>query len=290
MPFTQLLQLEEIEPHRLYRGASKTNLQRAFGGQVLAGSLLTAYESVGEDRLAHSLHAYFLRPGRTDMPILYDVESTREGRSFSSRRVIARQNGTNIFQLSASFHVHEDGYDHGDVLPPAPEPQDCPPLSEVLAAQSGTSPERFEQEWGILDVRFAGDSSRAGGIEAHSHGAHLRVWVRTRHPLPPDTRWHHAALAYLSDLTLFSVSTVPHPAKVGSAQIMAASIDHSMWFHRPCAADEWILYDQISPSASNALGFSSGRMFQGGRLVASCTQEGLIRLVDPPRGVDGDTP
>lgn len=279
---TEILSIEEIEATRLYRGDVSTHLQRAFGGQVMAESLLSAYRSVDPAREAHSLHAYFLRPGRTDTPVLYDVESTREGKSFSSRRVIARQGGTNIFQIAVSFHVREVGLEHQDPAPvDVPAPDVCPTLAEVLASRTGGDAETWEREWGMLDVRFVGDSRAGGGVmPTQSHGAHMRVWVRVRECLPEDLRWHQAGLAYLSDLTLLSVATVPHPTMIGDPRLQAASIDHSMWFHRPCRADDWMLYDQVSPSASRALGFSVGRIFQDGQLVASCAQEGLIRLVD----------
>lgn len=276
------IHLEEVEATRLYRGDVGTNLQRAFGGQVLAESLLAAYESAPEDRRLHSLHAYFLRPGDTRLPVLYDIESTREGRSFSSRRVIARQNGKNIFQSAFSFHAGEPGLEHGDPMPPAPDPESCETLAEFLARRSGQHPAAFEQEWSVLDVRHVGDSTPGGSMAAaaEAHGAHMRVWVKSRGALPAKQRWHQAALAYLSDLTLLSVSTVPHGLPFGTNKMLFASVDHAMWFHRNVKADEWILYDQISPSATRGLGFSFGRLFQDGQLVATCAQEGLIRRLD----------
>lgn len=279
---TDLIHLEEIEATRLYRGDVSTNLQRAFGGQVLAESLLAAYESVADDRVAHSLHAYFLRPGQTTLPVLYDLESTREGRSFSSRRVIARQGGKNIFQCAVSFKEHEAGLEHGDRMPDVPGPDECEPLADVFARATGKAPMTFEQEWNVLDVRFVGDSRpKRGDMTADVHGAHMRVWVKVRGALPDKLRWHQAALAYLSDLTLLSVSAVPHDVPFGADGMLVASIDHAMWFHRPLRADQWLLYDQISPSAGEGMGFSFGRLFQDGRLVATCAQEGLIRIMDP---------
>lgn len=275
----QLLDLEQIE-RGLYRGAQpRTLLQQTFGGQVLAQSLVAAHRTVEPGRLIHSLHAYFLRPGSTEMPMIYDVETLRDGRGFSSRHTIGRQEGTRKFAMNSSFHVDEPGLDHSDPMPPGvPVPEDCPTMAELFA---DTQMGRLVHEWEALDVRFAGDSGRSHTIEALSHGAHMRVWVRTSAPLPDDQVLHRAVLAYLSDLTLLSVSTVPHQEVAFlSSGMQVASIDHAMWFHRDVRADQWMLYDQVSPSASNSLGFASGRILQDGRLVATTSQEGLIRVVE----------
>ena len=274
-----LLHLEEIEIG-LYRGTHpRTMLQRTFGGQVLAQALMAAYGTVELDRICHSLNAYFLRPGRADTAIIYDVERTRDGRSFSSRRVSARQNGRVIFTLAASFHVPEPGLEHSDTVPEGlPDPQECPRLHQVMSERFGDK-SLLWHEWDALDVRHISDTSKYGEPASHGHAAQMRVWVKTTQDLPDDPRLHQAVAAYLSDMTLLSVSTVPHEVVFLSPQVQAASIDHAMWFHRPPRADRWLLYDQISPSASNALGFSSGRLMQGGQLVASCNQEGLIRMV-----------
>jgi len=272
-----LLDLEEIEIG-LYRARQpRSRLQRVFGGQVLAQALSAAMRTVPESRVVHSLHAYFLVGGRIDIPIVYDVELVRDGGSFSSRRVVARQGGRVIFYLSASFHLLEEGFEHADPTPAGvPAPEDCPSLREVLAAGSGRTAEFWDQEWGALDVRYVGDSRRGGVPEDPEHPARARIWVRTSGPMPDDPRLHLAALAFISDLTLLSASTVPHDALIGF-DVQAASIDHAMWFHRPFRADQWLLYDQISPSANHALGLSTARLFQGGSLVSDVAQEGLIR-------------
>lgn len=274
-----LLRLEELEVG-LYRGANpRTMLQRTFGGQVLAQGLMAAYGTVDSDRHCHSLHAWFLRPGRSDMPIIYDVERTREGRSFSSRRVAARQDGRVIFTLSASFHRSEAGLEHSDPQPSdVRPPEDCPRLQQVMSERFGDESVLWN-EWDALDVRHVGDTSEFGALANSEHTAQMRVWVRTAEDLPDDPRLHQAIAAYLSDMTLLSVSTIGHEVAFLSSQVQAASIDHAMWFHRGLRADRWMLYDQISPSASNALGFCSGRLMQGGQLVASCSQEGLVRVV-----------
>lgn len=275
---TTLLDLEEIETG-LYRGVHpQTSLQRAFGGQVLAQALTAADRTVEAGRDVHSLHAYFMRPGRTSTPIIYDVESSRDGGSFSTRRVRARQGGSVIFTMSASFHIAEPGLEHHDPMPSGvPEPEDCPRLADVMATLSGRPADAWLQEWGVLDIRFIGDSRPGGSLADPNHPARSRVWVKVDGALPPSMIWHRSALAYASDLTLLAVSTVPHPVVFGSKKMQAASLDHSMWFHREFAADRWLLYDQISPSASNSVGLSYGRLFQDGTLVATVAQEGLIR-------------
>lgn len=279
---TALLELEEIE-RTLYRGSQPaTSLQRAFGGQVLAQALTAAQHTLQGEQTVHSLHAYFLRPGRTDSPIIYDVELLRDGRSFATRRVLARQGGSVIFTVSASFHVAEPGLEHQDPFPgDVPAPEDCPRLSEALAAQSGRRAAVWEAEWGALDVRYAGDSRRGGVLDATEHPARARVWIKVAGELPDGPALHQAALAYASDLTLLAVSVVPHPVVFGGPGLQAASIDHSMWFHRPFRADQWLLYDQVSPSARSSLGLSTGRLYQDRALVATVAQEGLIRVVDP---------
>ncbi|MFP5282426.1 MAG: acyl-CoA thioesterase [Actinomycetes bacterium] len=282
-----LLDLEEIEVGLFRARQPDTSLQRAFGGQVLAQALTAAARTVAVTRVLHSLHAYFLVPGRTDMPLVYDVEVVRDGGSFSSRRVVARQGGRVIFYLSASFHDIEPGFDHLDPVPEGvPEPEDCPKLSEVMAQVSGRPATVWEREWGVLDVRYVGDSRPGGTLVDPQHPARMRVWVRTDGRLPDDRRIHQAALAYASDLTLLSASTVPHGVLIG-VNVQAASIDHAMWFHRPFRADEWLLYDQVSPSASAALGLSTAQLFADGVLVSTVAQEGLIRPVSARRGSSG---
>ncbi len=272
-----LLDLEEIEVGLFRARQPTTQLQRVFGGQVLAQALTAASRTVAETRVLHSLHGYFLVAGRTDIPIVYDVEAVRDGGSFSSRRVVARQAGRVIFYLSSSFHEPEEGFDHVDPVPEdVPGPDDCPRLSEVMARFSGRPASVWENEWGVLDVRYVGDSRPGGALEDPRHPARARVWVKVEGALPDDRRLHQAALAYASDLTLLSASLVPHGVLLG-INVQAASIDHAMWFHRPFQADQWLLYDQISPSASGALGLSTARLFQNGTLVSNVAQEGLIR-------------
>lgn len=285
---TGLLELEEIEVG-LFRGRQPdTQLQRAFGGQVLAQALTAAGRTVATDRSIHSLHAYFLLPGRTDTPMVYDVEAVRDGGSFSSRRVVARQGGKVIFYLSASFHIVEEGFDHADVVPRGvPAPDDCPKLSQVMADLSGRSADFWEHEWGVLDVRYVGDTRPGGTMDGSEFPARQRVWLKADGELPETPTLHQAVLAYASDLTLLGASTVPHGVTIGM-NVQAASLDHAMWFHRPFRADRWLLYDQVSPTASGGLGLSTARLFQDGVLVSNVAQEGLIRPLRLDRaGHDG---
>ncbi|MFW6599819.1 acyl-CoA thioesterase [Propionibacteriaceae bacterium Y2011] len=277
-----LMDLEELEVG-LYRGRQPaTGMQRAFGGQVLSQALVACGRTVEPDRIPHSVHAYFLLPGSTDAPILYDVQNIRDGGSFSFRRVEARQHGKVIFYLTTSCHGVEQGFEHADPAPDGvPAPDDCPRLADLMAELSGRPAERWEREWGALDVRYVGDSRPGGRLVDPRHPARAQVWVRTAGTLPDDPALHRAVLAYASDLTLLGVSTVPHGVVIGSKRLQAASIDHAMWFHRPIRVDDWILYDQVSPSAAGGRGMSSGRLFADGVLGASVAQEGLIRPVEP---------
>jgi acyl-CoA thioesterase-2 len=278
----ELLTLLDLEPidDCLFRGRQpETSLQRVFGGQVASQALVAAARTTDADRVVHSLHAYFLRPGDTRVPIVYDVERTRDGRAFSTRRVVARQHGRSIFYMSASFHRAEDGLDHQDPMPAVAAPEDCPELGDLLAGLTGRPRDEWDREWAALDVRYAGDSREGGALQDDAHPALARVWLKASGPIGPDPVLHAAVLAYASDLTLLSVTVVPHGTYIGDPRLEPASLDHAMWFHRPLRADEWLLYDQVSPSASGGRGFATGRLFTvDGRLVATAVQEGLIRL------------
>jgi acyl-CoA thioesterase II len=264
----ELLDLEKIDVD-VYRGRQpETALQRVFGGQVLGQALAAATRTVDPDRVVHSLHGYFLRPGDTSVPIVYRPEPTRDGRSFSSRRVVASQHGRPIFYMSASFQRPEAGLDHADPMPDGvTPPEEAPTLAAVLEARTTRSAEAWNKEWAALDVRLAG-------------GTGTRFWIRAAGKLPDDPALHACVLAYASDLTLLGASLVRHGLVIGDRRIQPASLDHAMWFHRPFRADEWLLFDQASPSASGARGFTTGRLFTvDGLLVASVVQEGLIRPV-----------
>jgi acyl-CoA thioesterase-2 len=181
--------------------------------------------------------------------------------------------------MSASFQVPEDGLDHQEPMPEVARPTDCPELGDVLADLTGRPRDEWDREWAALDVRYAGDSREGGTLHDEHHPAQARVWLKASGPLGDDPVMHAAVLAYASDLTLLSASVVPHGTYIGDPRLQPASIDHAMWFHRPLRADEWLLYDQVSPSASGGRGFATGRLFtEDGRLVASAAQEGLIRV------------
>lgn len=281
-----LLQLERLEPD-LYRGRQpETALQRVFGGQVAAQALFAAGQTVDAEVFVHSLHSYFLRPGDTSIPIVYDVERIRDGRSFSTRRVVARQHGRPIFYLTASFHIDELGFDHQDTMPPVPAPEDCPSIGEMFRQLTGRPDDKsWEREWAALDVRYAADSRAGGALVASDQPARTQIWLKAAGAVPDDAILNRCVLTYASDLTLLGVSLVPHGLIIGSPLVQLASLDHSMWFHRPFRADEWMLYDQHSPSTSGGRGFALGRVFRrDGRLIASVAQEGLVRPAGAARG------
>jgi len=276
-----ILDLEQIEVN-LYRGRQPpaSTLQRVFGGQVAAQALRAACETVEPDRLVHSLHSYFLRGGDTAVPIVYDVERIRDGGSFSTRRVAARQHGKPIFYLTGSFHREESGYDHQDALPDVPAPEDCPDLAELLGTFSARAADAWRREWSALEIRYVGDTRPGGSMKQNGRPAQSRLWFRAHGELPDDRVLNTCVLTYASDLTLLASALVPHGVLIGSPSIQAASLDHAIWFHRPVRADAWMLYDQVSPSAHGARGFATANIFtEDGTLVASAAQEGLIRPV-----------
>jgi acyl-CoA thioesterase-2 len=277
----ELLDLEVIEDN-LFRGRQPvTGMQRVFGGQVAAHALVAASRMVPDRYVVHSLHSYFLRPGDTSVPIVYDVDDVREGRSFATRRVLARQHGRPIFIMTLNFQVPEEGLEHQDTMPDVPAPEDCPTLTEVYSGRHEQAvAEEWVREWSALDVRYAGDSRPGGEIDAPGAPARARLWIRTDGELPADPLQHTAAFTYASDMTLLGASLVPHGVHLSSGNVQAASLDHSIWFHRPFRADQWWLYDQHSPSASGGRALIFARVFsQDGRLVASVAQEGLVRPI-----------
>ena len=270
-----LLDLERIEVD-IFRGKQPTEaLQRVFGGQVAGQALVAAGRTVPEDRPVHSLHAYFLRPGDPSVPIVYEVERVRDGRSFTTRRVLAVQRGETIFSLSASFQLPQEGLEHGDPAPTTvPGPDDLPDLGEWLRdARTFLS--------GVprpLDLRFVEPpfwSPRRGPVT----DGPVHVWMRADGTLPDEPLLHVCLLTYASDLTLLGSVLVPHSEPMD--RLGLASLDHAMWFHRSFRADEWLLYECRSPSASGARGLATGRFFTGdGRMVVTAVQEGMVRLAD----------
>jgi len=274
----KLLDLETIDLN-LFRGTQPdTLLQRVFGGQVAAQSLVAGARTVEPPLSVHSLHSYFLRPGDTAVPIVYDVERMRDGRSFSTRRVVARQHGRPIYFMTVSFQVPEDGFEHQDAMPAVPAPEEAADMAEWFRRRWPENAEEWLEEWAALEMRWIGDSRPGGRIPGGEHPARSRLWIRVSGRLDDDELTQKAAFTYASDMTLLGSALVPHGVGVSDPSMQSASLDHTIWFHRPFRADEWLLYDQVSPSASGARGLAIGRVFtEDGRLVATVAQEGLIR-------------
>ncbi|HZT65906.1 MAG TPA: acyl-CoA thioesterase II [Acidimicrobiales bacterium] len=281
----RILDLEPIEV-KIFRGVSPTEKrQRVFGGQVAGQALVAAGRTV-DSGTVHSLHAYFLRPGDPAVPILYEVDRIRDGRSFTTRRVVAIQHGRAIFNLSASFHVGEDGVSHQLPMPEVPAPETLPTFQERMRPYAEVMGDWYWRPRPI-DQRHTEDPGRFRGAEPRP--PHQRVWMRADGRLPDDPMLHACVVAYASDMTLLDSVVMPHQLAWDDPRVMMASLDHAMWFHRPFRADEWFLYDQHSPSASGARGLAMGHIFtEDGTLVVSVVQEGLLRLVDPARRPGGE--
>jgi acyl-CoA thioesterase-2 len=272
-----LLDLEPIEVN-IFRGLSPDeNRQRVFGGQVAAQALMAAARTV-EVGSVHSLHAYFLRPGDPTVPILYEVDRIRDGRSFTTRRVVAIQHGRAIFNMSASFHVEEPGLEHAFPMPEVPDPDTLPDFKSRMAPFAEQLGEWFHRPRPI-DIRYV-DWAPPGATEPAEPRAN--VWVRADGRLPDDPILHTCVLTYLSDMTLLDTTLLPHGVNPwGWGGLMMASLDHAMWFHRPFRADEWLLYSQDTPSTSGARGLARGLIFtHDGQLAVSVVQEGLIRVIE----------
>ena len=272
----KLLDIESIEVN-IFRGVSPDeHRQRVFGGQVAAQSLMAAGRTVERGR-AHSLHAYFLRPGDPNVPILYEVDRIRDGRSFTTRRVVAIQHGHAIFNMAASFHVDEDGpLEHQFPMPDVPLPDTLPTLFERLEPHRDRLAEWFARPHPI-DQRHIGDLPWS---DERATDPVQRLWIRADGTLPDDPLLHACIATYASDMSLFDTMLAPHDIRWDDADFMGASLDHCMWFHRPFRADEWLLYDMDSPSAFGARGMARGFLYtQQGQLAVSMVQEGLMRLV-----------
>ena len=273
-----LLDLEELEVN-IFRGQSpREERQRVFGGQVAGQALVAAGRTV-EASVVHSLHAYFLRPGDPTIPILYEVDRIRDGKSFTTRRVVAIQHGRAIFHLSASFQHPESGVEHMAAMPQAPAPETLPTFLERVQPQLATASDEMRR-WILrerpIDVR---EVDPVNEFAPEKRPPRQLVWIRADGRLAGDLLLHQGVMAYASDMTLLDTTTLPHALSWWDANVQMASLDHAMWFHRPFRADEWLLYAQESPSASGARDFATNSFFaRDGRLVASVAQEGLIRL------------
>ena len=275
-----LLDLEQLEVDYFRGHSPQQSWQRVFGGQVLGQALVAARRSV-EERQAHSFHAYFLRLGDRRSPILYQVDRTRDGRSFTTRRVVAVQHGQPIFHMEASFHRDERGPEHQCEMPDAPDPESLPSWQERMQPLESRLSEDA-REWlrrEPFDVRLV---TEVNPISPGRLPPRLDLWLRVRGELPPDPWLHQCLVAYASDLSLVDTICLPHAIGVLNPGYQFASLDHAMWFHSPFRADEWLLYTQESPAAAGARGFASGRLFnREGQLVVSVVQEGLVRPVTP---------
>ena len=272
-----LLNLERIEED-IFRGQNyKAPWKRVFGGQPLAQSLHAAYQTVPEDRFAHSMQAYFILPGDIDVPIVYEVDRIRDGGSFTTRRVVAIQKGQAIFSMSASFQKEEDGLDHQIAMPNVPPPEALITDQELANIYREKAPKLFKRAQVQRPIEFR-PVEKLDWLDPHKHQPLKHTWIKAKGTLPDDKRLHHTTLAYASDYNLLSTALLPHRDQVQLDEILMASIDHGMWFHRDFRMDEWLLYVMDSPSASNARGFNRGTIFtRDGKLVASVVQEGLMR-------------
>lgn len=279
----KVLDLEPLE-HNLFRGTSPdAGWQRVFGGQVIGQALMAACKTVTMDRDPHSLHGTFMRPGDPSIPIIYDVDRIRDGRSFTTRRVVGIQHGEAIFSMTASFHINEDGaFDHQNTMPDVPAPEDLSSEADMTAAFMQVAPEPIRKYWERERPLELRPTSLDHYTSNSPQSPEQYVWLRTTAPVPApfsdDPRVHAAILAYASDMTLLDTALFPHGQSIFSNAIQAASLDHTMWFHRPFRVDEWLLYAQDTPSAHGARGFCRGSIFdRTGQLVVSAAQEGLIR-------------
>jgi len=281
----ELLDLEAIEVN-LFRGVSpKDRWQRVFGGQVLGQALVAAYRTV-EGRVCHSLHAYFIRPGDPKVPILYQVDRARDGRSFTTRRVVAIQHGEQIFNMAVSFHLPESGLEHQFDVPKVPAPETLESEEAWRKRLAHQLPENMREHVtrpSPMDVRPVKTDDNL--LNPSKSLPFQNVWIKAKGGMPGELALHQCVLAYASDMTLLDTCLLPHGISWFSGRLQSASLDHAMWFHHPFRVDEWLLYAQDSPSAGGGRGFNRGSLFtRDGKLIASVAQEGLIRLRDGKSG------
>jgi acyl-CoA thioesterase-2 len=277
-----LLDIETLDAN-LFRGQSRDDgFKQLYGGQVVAQALVAATRTVPKDRPAQSLHAYFLRPGDLHLPIIYEVERIRDGGSFTTRRVQAIQNSVPIFSMMVSFHAPEDGWDHQPAMPEVPAPEVLTSGTRLFAEWQAGPPDVSPGLLGVkviaeragIEIRPALDlQSKAGETPGRQ-----RLWIRCTGDRPPPPEWHTVLLAYASDFDLIGTAKLPHGGYYGQPDMMMASLDHAIWFHRPVNFDDWLLYCIDAPTAAAGRAFITGRLYdRAGRLVASTTQEGLMR-------------
>jgi len=279
-PITNLLSILDLEQleHNLYRGTSpQVGWQRVFGGLVISQALVAATRTVDAERRVHSLHGYFLRPGDPNVPIIYQVDRLRDGKSFATRRAIAIQHGQPIFSLSCSYHRAEEGWNHQSTMPEVPKPDQLPSDTELKERFLALMPKSVRDYWERerpIELRPVDLTRYVARIPQEPR---QYLWIRAAGRLPEDPAVHEAVLAYASDMTLLDTTLVAHGKSVFDTDVQAASIDHALWFHSPFKMDEWLLYAQESPFTGGARGFARGQIWQAGKLIASVAQEGLVR-------------
>jgi acyl-CoA thioesterase-2 len=281
-----ILDVEELELN-LYRGQNHET-EHVFGGQVLAQAIAAADRTVDADHHLHSIHAYFIRAGDWNIPILYEVDRIRDGRSFTTRRVSAIQHGRAIFDMALSWHKTEPGVSHALPMPDVPPPEALRGDREAFLEFAQNQPEikRFAFRFEAIDSRQV---ERILMTDTGAHPPTKHTWLKTRDPLPDDPEVHLAMLAYMSDLDFMSTSMLPHGRNSMRGSVIGASVDHSIWFHRPFRADEWLLFAKESPNAGGARGFVRGQFFnRAGELVATAAQECLIRPIKPQEVENSD--
>src|SRR3954464_3324213 len=280
----QQFELERLEVN-LFRGQSRdTGSAQVFGGQVLGQALMAAHSTIEDARVVHSLHAYFLRRGDFNKPIVYSVDRSRDGGSFSARRVMAIQDGEQIFICSASFQTPEKGLEYQAAAPTVPPPEELTPFAKPPVAVLEKLPDKLRR-WLEIERPFEfRPVQQYNPLPPVACDPVRQIWMRAVDKLPDDEALHRCLLAYISDYWLLDTATMPHGSSFLRGNLIMASIDHAIWFHRPARVDDWLLYSLDSPSTSGARGFARGTFYtRDGMLAASTAQEGLIRVVQPPR-------
>lgn len=274
------LDTEKLDRYLFRSPPLKTELINVYGGQVLAQSLNSAYKTVGEDRKIHSMHAYFLRPGNIHAPIMYEIDPIRDGGSFTTRRVVAIQDGHAILNAAISFKTDEDGFEHQDPMPNVPDPETLTSDDSIIERKAAIDCE-FKRPV-RSDVLGAFETRTNGGLPLDASVGDPSVqgfWFRATKPIDTSVNMHHVLLAFVSDMRLMLTALRPHGVKYGHPKLVAASLDHALWFHRKVDINEWIYYDLEGPTATGGRGLNFGRFYnQQGQLIASSAQEGLMRM------------
>lgn len=274
----ELLSLETLED-LLFRGDSHDiGSTRVFGGQIVGQALAAAQKTVAQDQQAHSLHAYFLRPGDVNRPVVYQVECARDGRSYANRRIVALQRGRPILNMAASFHMAEEGQSHQIQAPDVPGPDGLADTFELHQSIADKVPEKMQRLLAHRRPFEFRPVELPKFMDPKARSPQKHIWMRAWEKLPDDPKLHQSLLAYVSDYELLGTATLPHELDFIQRTVQLASLDHALWFHRPFRVDEWLLYACDSPTSSGGRGFSRGQIFdQQGQLVASVAQEGVMR-------------